>query len=125
MVGPALPSLPRGNRLGPDAFRTVEIFGFDREDKAEERRLHLVPVLRTPVNFLVRIGIEGVVRRVVVVNDGDDPGALGEDDGLRQIVSQLPVEVELRFEDGLFFAGWIDQANFEILAVRRWAWGWM
>ena len=76
-------------------------FRFDlRIDQYPEKAvLHFFPVLISPENELVRVGIEFVVRRVVVVGESDDPRAFRQRDRLSEVVSHLPIEIPLRFEN--------------------------
>src|SRR5437764_11150188 len=59
--------------------------GVDQE--THEAILHLFPVLEAPDDFLIRIGIEFVVRRIVVMRDALDAGAFGQHHRLLQVVT--------------------------------------
>ena len=78
--------------------------------------MHLVPILRPPMDLFARIRVIGVVRRIIVVSDGKD--LRGQNDRLREIVSKLPVEVELALEYRLLFTRRIDNANLEVLSAE-------
>src|SRR6476620_3324216 len=62
-------------------------------DDGEPGLHHLLPTLISIVNGTIRIGIVFVIWRVIVMRSSDQLGSLGDFDGLRRFVSQLPIEV--------------------------------
>src|SRR6185295_3416182 len=61
------------------------------DENSQEAILHFFPVLIAPNDKLLRIRVELVVRRVVVVREADDSRSLRQRDGLGEIVADLPI----------------------------------
>src|SRR5690349_11926541 len=81
------------------------------DQNADEAVLHLFPVLISPDNLFSRVRIVFVISGVVVMGDADDPRSFGEVQRLLHVISHLPVEVPFRLEEGLGFAGRIDDTH--------------
>src|SRR5207247_10438254 len=85
----------------------------------EERRKHLLPSHVAEVNGPVRIGIELVVRRIVVMRGNDHFGALRHLDRLREIVAELPIEIVAGdVQDNLFLPIGEDQRVFHVFSAH-------
>ena len=68
-------------------------------ENTHEAILHLVPILVSPDDKFVGIGIVLVVRRVVVVSNSDYARTLRQELGFRKVISHLPIEVPFRLEN--------------------------
>src|SRR5262245_39525273 len=91
---PYLPCLPACLLLSRRRRRRRGI-----DDRAEEADHHFLEGLIAPLHGLRRIGVELVVRRVVVVRDDFDLGPLRQQLRLLEHVADLPVEVVLRHRE--------------------------
>ncbi len=92
---------------------------FTADRHFEEPDHHFFPPLFAEVDFLLRIGVRRVIRRVVEMRGALDHGAGGDHLGLGQGVPQLPVEVVARYaKQDFLFARRIDRTILEILAAE-------
>ena len=88
------------------------------EDDIEEADHHLVPALVAPEDIFRRIGIEGVVGRVVEVRGAIDAGTFGQRDRLAQFVPKLPGgPVVGNLQERASLAAGVHDAVLEILAA--------
>src|SRR5262245_14838205 len=85
------PSRSQARSRGPEHRVRVRI---EIEQQPDKTVTHLVPVLRPPNNFLLRVRIELVVGGIVEVRDANQPCSFGERNGFFKVVAQLPIEIE-------------------------------
>ena len=71
--------------------------GFGVHDHSKPADHHFLPALVAPPHFHLRIRIERVVGRIVEMRRAFHARALGQHDGLGFVVSDLPVEAEMRY----------------------------
>src|SRR5262245_52849885 len=97
--GKSRAGLAARQKAWPRRFEHGAGIDFRIDQHAHKTILHFIPVLITPGDQLLRIGIELVVRRIVVVSNSDDSGSFWYGNRLCEIVTDLPVKVPLRLEN--------------------------